>query len=223
MNFHRDDRTMTLRRHILALLPALLLAGVPARAAEPDGVALLQQWIASTHSGRADFTQTVVDAHGKAAAPASGVFEFDRPGRFRWSYVKPYQQDIVSDGTSIWSFDHDLDQVTVGASSRALAGTPAALLAGADVSSLFNLAPLPAAGGLAWVQATPRQPDASFSWVRIGLQRDGAAVQLVQMQLHDAFGRTSTIAFAAPLLNPKFAPGHFHFEAPPGAAVMQQP
>ncbi|SCC92676.1 Outer-membrane lipoprotein carrier protein [Thiomonas sp. X19] len=219
-----------------ALLPVLLSAlafgpYVPAQAqtavnapAKPAaGAALLNLWVKSTHSARASFTQTAVDEKGKASASSAGSFEFERPGKFRWIYTKPYHQDIVSDGQTIWTYDHDLDQVTVSAQSRALSGTPAALLAGEDVSKLFTLSPLPSTSGLQWVQAVPRSKDSSFDWVRIGLKSTPQGPELVEMQLRDAFRRTSTIVFIDTQRNVAFAAGHFHFKAPQGASVIQQP
>lgn len=187
------------------------------------GESLLLQWVKSTRSARTDFTQTVVDDKGKASPPSAGQFEFERPGKFRWIYTKPYRQDIVSDGHTIWTYDHDLDQVTVSPQSHALSGTPAALLAGEDVSRVFVLSPLPAVGGLAWVQAVPRGKDSSFDWVRIGLKSTSEGPQLVEMQLRDAFRRTSTIVFSSAQRNVAFPSGHFHFTAPQGASVIQQP
>jgi outer membrane lipoprotein carrier protein len=209
------------RRFVLALACAAA-APLPAMAAPADGVALLRSWLRDTRSGRADFTQQLIDAKGAHGAVSRGQFVFERPGRFRWSYSAPYRQDIVSDGSTIWTYDHDLDQVTLTRASSALAGTPAALLAGADIDAVFKLAPQAAADGLQWVQATPRGNDSSFAWVRIGL-RDGAdGPELVRMQLRDAFRRTSDITFSAQQRNPSLPPATFQFAIPAGAAVLDQ-
>ncbi len=200
-------------------------AAVRSDATQPGatGAALLSLWVKGTRSARADFTQTVVDEKGKASSPSAGSFEFERPGKFRWIYTKPYHQDIVSDGQTIWTYDHDLDQVTVSPQTRALSGTPAALLAGEDVSKLFTLSALPAASGLQWVQAVPHSKDSSFDWVRIGLKATPQGPELVEMQLRDAFRRTSTIVFTNAQRNVAFPAGSFHFKAPKGASVIQQP
>ncbi len=210
------------RRLFILALACAAAVPLPAVAAAADGVTLLRGWLRETRSGSADFTQQVVDAKGAPGAVSRGHFDFARPGRFRWSYSAPYRQDIVSDGSTIWTYDHDLDQVTLTRASRALAGTPAALLAGADIDAVFKLAPLPAADGLQWVQATPRDNDSSFAWVRIGL-RDGAqGPELVRMQLRDAFRRTSDITFTAQQRNPALPAATFRFAIPAGAAVLDQ-
>lgn len=212
-------------RRSLLLGLALLGAAPLALAAPSDPVALLQQWLRDTRGAQADFTQSVVAEQGGAqqgaAQLSSGTFAFERPGRFRWVYLKPYRQDIVSDGSTIWTYDHDLDQVTITSQTQALGSTPAALLAGVDVERVFKLEALPSSDGLQWVQATPRSADSSFVWVRLGL-RDGAHGPLLErMQLRDAFRRTSTIRFSAQRVNPAFPAATFEFTPPPGASVIR--
>lgn len=55
---------------------------------------------------------------------------FARPGKFRWDYTTPYSQVIVGDGTKLWIYDADLDQVIVKPLGEVMAGPPVALLAG---------------------------------------------------------------------------------------------
>lgn len=212
------------RRRALRGLTLLALVALarPVPAAVPgDAVGLLRQWLRDTHAAQADFTQSVVSDQGGAPQVSSGHFAFERPGRFRWVYAKPYRQDIVSDGRTIWTYDHDLDQVTISSQSNALGATPAALLSGTDVERVFAFSAMPAHDGLQWVQATPRNADSSFRWVRLGLRAGAHGPQLEQMQLRDAFRRTSTIRFSAQQDNPRFAAGTFEFTPPAGASVIR--
>ena len=50
---------------------------------------------------------------------SSGTFAFARPGKFRWSYDKPYEQLLVGDGDKLWIYDPDLNQVVGRGSSIA--------------------------------------------------------------------------------------------------------
>ncbi len=92
----------------------------------------LKTFIASTHSGQADFTQVLLDKNGKKIQSASGTMQFVRPGKFRWVYRKPYEQYIVGDGVKFWLYDADLNQVTVKKLDAALGSSPAALLSGSN-------------------------------------------------------------------------------------------
>ena len=102
-------KTMLLRRHVLTLLACCAAGQVWAQA---DGLGLLGQFLQSTRSGRAQFTQ-VVTSVPKAGQPprqktSSGTLEFQRPGRFRFSYKKPFAQTLVADGQTLWLHDPDL-------------------------------------------------------------------------------------------------------------------
>lgn len=215
-----------LRVLLALLLASFVLLAAPAQAAGAAGtgpVQLLEQWLQQTRSGSAHFTQTVSQPKGPAQAPASGSFAFERPDRFRWDYAAPYRQAIVSDGKQLWTYDHDLDQVTVTPVTQAFKGTPAAIFAGADLNRLFTLAPQPDADGLQWVQATPKSRDSNFDWIRIGLRGTPQGPEVAELQLRDAFGQISTMRFTEVVRNPVLAADTFRFVPPPGASVINQP
>lgn len=124
-----------LNRFIIAL--SILLCATSAHA---DAVARLRSFIASTHSGQANFTQELLDKNGKRLQMVSGTMQFVRPGKFRWSYQKPYEQLIVANGEKFWLYDVDLNQVTEKKLDEALGSSPAALLSGSnDIERGFNL------------------------------------------------------------------------------------
>jgi chaperone LolA len=117
------------------LLVCLVSSGAHAGAVEK-----LKIFIASTRSAQADFTQNVLDQNGKRIQSASGIMQFQRPGKFRWTYHKPYEQIIVGDGEKFWLYDVDLNQVTVRKLDAALGNSPAALLSGNnDIENDFTL------------------------------------------------------------------------------------
>ena len=43
------------------------------------------------------FTQEVRDKNGRVSRQSAGTFAIARPGKFRFTYEKPYKQTIVSD------------------------------------------------------------------------------------------------------------------------------
>ncbi|MHB1238458.1 MAG: outer membrane lipoprotein chaperone LolA, partial [Gallionella sp.] len=114
-------------RYKVSMLISFLLFIAPL-AAHAGAIEKLKTFIATTHSAQADFTQEVLDQDGKRIQSASGTMQFVRPGKFRWTYRKPYEQLIVGDGTKFWLYDADLNQVTVRKLDAALGSSPAALL-----------------------------------------------------------------------------------------------
>ena len=71
---------------------------------------------------------------------SSGSFEFLRPSRFRFHYLKPFEQLIVADGDHIWIHDPDLEQVNVRNQSYEEQVSPLAVLIWADESSSSDAA-----------------------------------------------------------------------------------
>ena len=198
---------------------AWLLAGVlllPTLACAA-GVERFQAYLRSTQTASADFEQQVFDREKKLVQRSKGSFTLQRPGRFRWSYAQPYAQLIVGDGKRVWIYDEDLNQVTVRAMAKALGSTPAALLAGAaDVERAFELSDAGQRDGLEWVEAKPREREAGFERIRLGLGTAGVQA----MELTDHFGQTTLLRFSNIARNPPVDPAAFRFAPPKGADVL---
>ena len=82
-------------------------------AAEDGAAASLRVFLDEAQTMSAEFRQTLFTETGEASQSSSGRFYVKRPGRFRWDYAAPAEQLVVSDGTSLWMYDVDLEQVTV--------------------------------------------------------------------------------------------------------------
>ncbi len=200
-------------KYIFAILLAALSFSAQAGAIEK-----LKIFIGATHSAQANFTQVVQDQNGKRMQSASGVMQFQRPGRFRWTYQKPYEQIIVGDGAKFWLYDKDLNQVSVKKLDAALGSSPAALLAGSnEIERGFVLKEAGSREGLEWLQAAPKTQDSSFSAVLMGFD---ANASLVAMELNDTFGHKTVLRFSGLLRNPKVSAQQFQFTPPAGADVI---
>ena len=177
----------------------------------------LRAFVHDTQTARASFSQTVTDRNGRMKQQASGEFAISRPGKFRWSVDKPYQQLLVGDGERVWIYDPDLNQVVKRRADQALGTTPAALLAGRDdVERAFDWQDLPPADGLEWLGATPKDKESSFTEIRLGF--DGAA--LAALDILDNFGQRTRIKLSKLERNPRLAPDLFKFTPPKGADVV---
>lgn len=196
------------------ILAAILSAAFSAHA---GSIEKLNSFVRSTQSARAEFTQTVLDKRANATQQASGTMEFSRPGKFRWSYTRPYAQTIVGDGKKLWIYDSELNQVSVKPLDAALGSSPAALLAGSNaIERGFTLNDIGVEDGLEWLEATPKAKDTSFERIRMGFSSNTLAV----MELKDSFGQTTVIRFANLQRNPKIAANTFKFTPPKGADVI---
>lgn len=199
----------------LAMLTGLLIA-LPARA---GSIEKLHAFIEQTRSAKANFSQEVIDSNGSVQQQASGTVQFQRPGKFRWIYDKPYEQIIVGDGEKLWIYDKDLNQVTRRNLDKALGSSPAALLAGADdVDRYFSLNAVGVKKKLDWLEVKPYDEDSLFEKVRMGFR--GNALEV--MELHDHFGQKTTITFSNMQRNPKTSPDLYTFTVPKGADVVTE-
>ncbi|MDH4151097.1 MAG: outer membrane lipoprotein chaperone LolA [Betaproteobacteria bacterium] len=199
----------------LLLILSLLLPGAAAAA----GIDALKTFLGQTQTVKARFAQMVLDKNLKTLQQAQGVMQFSRPGKFRWDYVKPYEQSIVGDGSRLWIHDKDLNQVTVRKLDRALGASPAALLAGSnDLERDYTLSNSGMQNGLDWLDAVPKSRESVFERVRMGFGKSG----LEAMELRDQFGQVTVITFTDVERNPRIADGVFRFTPPPGADVITE-
>jgi len=191
-------------------------AFLSAAAAQASGIEQLNAFLAGAHTAQGAFSQAVSAKSGRKPQQSSGSFSLQRPGKFRWVYDKPYPQTLVSDGDRFWSYDPDLNQVTMRKLGKALGASPAALLAGDGLDKNFELKEAGSENGIEFVDATPKAQDASFQRVRIGLVGNVPQV----MEIHDNFGQTTLLRFIRFQVNPALNAGQFHFTPPKGADVV---
>lgn len=181
------------------------------------GEIYLEDFLAKTKSFEADFQQTLRTHDGEVLQQTEGKFYLSRPGKFRWNYLTPYEQIIVSDGVRIWIYDVDLQQVTVQKQTAGLPTTPMALLE--DSSKLhqsFNVTPLDEQHGIYRLKLQSKTKESDFAEIVVGLDANG----LRFMQLHDQFEQVTDIIFTDILTNTKLDKEVFEFVPPEGVDVF---
>jgi outer membrane lipoprotein carrier protein len=198
---------------------ASLLLILAAGATHAGALDQFKTFVATTKAARGEFTQQQIkksDA-AKTAPVSTGTFLFARPGKFIWTYQKPYEQLLQADGDQLYIYDKDLNQVTVKKLGNALGSSPAAILFGSnDLEKNFTLTEAGNRNGLEWLEAKPKAQDSTFTMIGIGL-RNGTPEA---MELHDAFGQTSVLSFKKFEKNPPLSANQFKFVMPKGADVF---
>jgi len=199
----------------------LLLAGATGAAADtPDGEALVRSFVEDVETFSARFEQSLVDAEDNLVEESSGTLEILRPGRFRWVYEEPYEQLLVADGLNVWSYDADLEQVTVKPQAEVLGSTPATLLGGGSaVFDDFEVTETFTDRGTEWVRLRPRGDDGSFESVDLGFT-DGV---LSRMIFSDSLGQSTLVALFDVEFNEPVPAERFVFDPPPGADLVGTP
>ncbi|MEB3095829.1 outer membrane lipoprotein chaperone LolA [Achromobacter sp. D10] len=204
----------TLRR--LAAVAALSLA--PAMVFAASAQEQLRAFVATVTSATGSFSQYTVNNQGGTQPAQTGVFSFQRPGKFKWAVQKPYEQLVVSDGRQVFQFDPDLAQVTERKVDAAIGTSPAAILFGSgSLEQSFDVSALPSKDGIDWLRAKPRTADAGFSRVDIGM-KDNLPVRV---ELLDSFGQTTRVDLSGIAANPQLPAKEFQFVAPKGVDVVK--
>jgi outer membrane lipoprotein carrier protein len=201
-------------RRLAAVWIIAALGAAPAHAASVDQ---LRSFLTQTTSARGEFVQRVM--RDSSTQQSAGRFAFQRPGKFRWTYEKPYEQLIVADGQRLTLFDTDLNQATIRRLQSALPSSPASILFGSnDFEREFEVSDAGTRDGLEWVRAKPRAKDTPFERIEIGF-RDGLPGAML---LVDSFGNTTHLLFRNVERNPKLGADTFRFTPPKGADVLTE-
>lgn len=202
-----------MRKLVLAvsLMPSLLWA-----APSDDLLALL----GNLQSMKGNFEQVVLDQGGTHMQEARGDFQVARGNRFYWNTELPYEQLAVSDGSTVWVFDKDLEQVVVRPLSQDLGQTPALLFGGkpADVAEAFDIAERDRHGSEVTYRLSPKGKDPLFDQLDVTFNGQ----QPLSMRLQDALGQQTIIDFTDLTLNSGLNAELFNFVPPEGADVIQQ-
>ena len=197
----------------------LLLSGILVPAlVEASAIDSLKTFIQETRTVRANFSQTLYDRNARTLQESNGTLQFERPEKFRWAYEKPYEQLIVGDGTQVWFYDHDLNQVTVRQFNITIGSSPAALLAGSSaIEDNFVLTELGLQNQIEWLEAIPKSKESVFEFIQMGFSPEGT---LKIMALRDNFGQTTLLTFSDLDKNPKLPADLFKFIPPENADVI---
>lgn len=206
-------RVRVRRAQRLLATVTLLAAGTVAA----SGLDQLHAFLEGTQSSQGAFRQNVVNKDHRTTQATAGTFAFQRPGKFRWTYDKPFDQLIVGDGEKVWVYDRDLNQVIVRKLDAALGATPAALLAGDNaLEKNFTLVASGAQDGVEYVDATPKSAESQFTRIRLGFVDNLPR----RMELTDAFGQSTELTFSDVRRNPRLGGDTFQFTPPKGADVV---
>ncbi len=203
------------------VLCTLLLTTMAVAGNEADpGKRLVDEFVSEMVTMQGNFEQALIDPAGEIIERTSGRLEIQRPGQFRWAYVEPYEQWLIADGLNIWSYDLDLEQVTVKPQAEALANTPALLLGGAeDALEQFEYQGSYAEKETLWVRLQPKNTESGFLRVELGFMND----VLQRMVFFDNLDQTTLVSLYDVRVNETIDAGQFEFVVPEDVDLVGTP
>jgi outer membrane lipoprotein carrier protein len=201
--------------------PTATAASPRVRTRTPDArtiVRRLERRYRSTGSFKAKFKEQITTASG-VKRDREGTIEYRKPGRMRWDFAPPEQETIVSDGTTLYISQPDLNQVVETPIRTAFrSSAPAALLLGiGDLERDFSASPAPSppTDGLIHLSLKPKSDGAQ---VAVGL--DPATYDIATLIVTDDLGNVTALEFGDLQTNVALDDALFKFKVPEGADVV---
>lgn len=151
-----------------------------------------------------------------------GSVQFRKPGMMDWSYEGPQEQRFVSDGTTMWFYQPEDNQVTIAGFSNAFqSDLPVSFLLGlGKLGESFEVERACRGAVGTVLELSPRADDAGFQRFRLLVREDDFVP--IGAQVLDVGGNETTIRLAGVDLNSGLAAKRFSFEIPRGVDVIDR-
>ena len=191
-------------------------------AQSPDALARsLQKRYQGIRDFSANFVQTYRGGVLRTQNREEGKVSVKKPGRMRWTYVKPEKKEFVSDGVKVYSYiplDQQVIVSTVPPDNEAT--TPALFLAGKGdiVRDFTSAAAEPSVPGTVAVKLTPRRRDPEFEFLIVSV--NPKTLQSLALSTLDRQGGQSTLIFTNLKENTGISDKEFDFRIPRGVDVI---
>ncbi|HEY2773756.1 MAG TPA: outer membrane lipoprotein carrier protein LolA [Candidatus Binatia bacterium] len=166
----------------------------------------------------AGFRQSIEVPDVGTKVESAGRFYFAKPGLVRWEYTEGPPQTVVGDGTWLWLYQPDLEQVYKIPYDKAFGrGGLVELLAGREgISERYT--------------ASLEKPDSSTVRILLKSKAEGGGdlevtlasdtFDLRAVTVHDAAGTTTRMTFAEPHRNKGVDKSRFTFTPPPAVDII---
>jgi outer membrane lipoprotein carrier protein len=220
----------------------LLSAGLPLWAAEQafddkalqeaqEVVKLIQARYEKTKDLQAEFTQQTRIEGFERPVVSSGKVYIKKPGRLRWDYLDPANEEIYVNHDDVKVYVPEHKQVLVGKLTHMAASkAPLELLQGAaKLDESFEIEPTPGKerglGGIRRITLIPKAKDqeSTRSLQRIVVEVFPKTYFIRAVTLHEVSGNVATFEFSG--LKPNTGLGNevFEFKPPPDAEIVKAP
>ena len=160
------------------------------------------------------FNQQLKDEKGVLLQASGGRVLLAHPGRFRWETAPPFEQLVVSDGTTVWQYDPDLAQVVSRPLDQRADQIPSMLLAG-EIDAVEKLYSIRASGddaGAERFELLPHDDGSPFS--RLALQFRAGLLE--RLEITDGLGQRTEVSFSEVRVLDVIDAGRFRFVTPEG-------
>lgn len=187
-------------------------------AQDTEAVNRLSGILAQTTTLSAEVEQLQMDQDGRELQETRARLVMRKPASFAWTVLEPWEEFMVTDGTTIWRYEPDLDQVTIQPFVDDVDRTPVMLLNGdaETIAASYDVTMAQLSGQYLRFILLPRRPDRLFE--RLSLTFNGAVLE--EMQFEDSLGQQTSLSFHGVTRNQPIDAATFDFEPPPGVEII---
>ncbi|MBI2486428.1 MAG: outer membrane lipoprotein chaperone LolA [Deltaproteobacteria bacterium] len=177
---------------------------------------------------RSEFTQEATVRTLNQVQKAEGEVWFKKPGKMRWNYYRPTRDVIVSDGRTIWFYNHEEKQVIESRLAEVVdTPTTTTFLSGlGNIKKQFNArfseTSFPDENGNYLIDLTPKENsnDEEYNKVTIAVDKN---MLVKTIYLYDPFGNLTRVKLEDIEINKGVPDSLFKFDVPKGAEVIKTP
>lgn len=179
----------------------------------------------ATHDFTAKVIQKLRVASLDKTLTTEGTVAFKKPGRMRWEFKEDDPQIIVADGTTLWFYRPEEQQVFKAPFDSAFRSTtPISFLTGVGrIAQDFDITlnGQSVDGKLLYLQLIPKRDAGDVGVLRLRVTSDTADIR--GAEVYDPLGNVSILEFEDLRRNLGLTDERFEFEVPAGVDVISAP
>jgi len=186
--------------------------------AQTSDLEKLKQELSRFDQFSANFEQISRDGQGQVLQKQTGSLTVAKPNKFYWESEEPFAQLLVSNGTTLWVYDEDLEQVTVQALDKRMSSTPVLILGGeaSEIAKHYDVYASESDSELQFA-LIPKQSGNLFSRLELEFN-DG---QIKQLVIKDEVGQITSVVFTNVDKQVQVPASMFEFDVPEGTDIIR--
>ena len=148
-----------------------------------------------------------------------GTLHVSKPLKFNWSVTKPYEQQVISDGETLWVFDPDLEQATYQPILQDLQQSPAMILVQPRqaLTDKYQVIEVDSPEFLSY-KLYPLADDTVFNELML-IFKNG---NISEIRIYDSLNQETVIHFSDVKVGQTIAAETYEFSPPPGTDLFPQ-
>lgn len=208
-----------------AAIAALGLIGAQPSADLPvdEIVRRVQARFDATADFTADVQQELVMISTNRTFKGKGTVAFKRPGRMRWALKDQEEQLIIADGTTLWVYQPDEQQVLKSPFQSAFrSSSPISFLTGVGRIDRDFIVTLDGKGeGQVHLLLVPRSDEGEIGRLRLTIET--VNFDIAGAEIRDPMGNVTKLQFTNLRRNLGLDDAFFRFEVPTGVDIIEAP